>query len=356
MKKSALLSLFVASQMALSPTNLLAQEDDSALLGDDFRVSYDSEINTNYSAGAEEGDSVNLDGSYVSLSVEWKNKIRGVIKTKLEQIFQDNRVEFNDDFSLGEFIKEAYIEIREINGSPMAIVVGKQPMAFGQNVEAMPLFENNPLSEMQDIDEVFGVTVDLSEGLFGVFDQAEFSVFETEQGDFKIGEVDGVSLRLSKMLTDQVLLTLSHAELGNSHLDTGHERRTSVGLIGESTDGVLVGWVEGLYFSNSPEYPDADFGITTGAMMRVHETTDVIVEYSYIQKELHEIGLGVRTNLTENVSIGAEVRYQNYVEDNRGDDVIFGISLTYKFGSTPYSKNDTYLFGEDNEEDPYGNY
>lgn len=356
MKKTTLLSFFVASQMALSPQLLMAQEHDSQLLGNDFRISYDSEINTNYSNGGEEGDVVNLEGSYVSLSVEWKNKIRGVVKTKLEQIFQDNRVEFNEDFSLSEFIKEAYIEIREINGSPMAIIIGKQPMAFGQNVQAMPLFKNNPLAEMQDIDEVFGVTVDLSEGLFGLFDQAEISAFETDDGNFKIGDIDGVSGRLSVMLTDQVLLTLSHAELGNGHLDSGHERRTSVGLIGESTDGVLVGWVEGLYFSNNPEYPNADFGITTGAMMRVHETTDVIVEYSYIRKELQDYGIGVRTNLTQNVSVGAEVRYQNYVESNRDSDIVFGINLTYRFGSTPYSKNDTYLFGENNEEDPYGNY
>ena len=342
--------------MAMSPQLLLAQEDDSQLLGNDFRISYDSEINTNYSNGAEEGDVVNLEGSYISLSLQWKNKIRGKIRTKLEQIFQDNRVEFNDDFSLGEFIKEASIQITEINGSPMAIIIGKQPMAFGQNVQAMPLFKNNPLAEMQDIDEVFGVTVDLTEGIFGLFDQAEISAFETEDGDFEIGDIDGVSVRLSKMLTDQVLLTLSHSELGNGHLDTGRERRSSVGLIGESTDGVLVGWVEGLYFSDNPEYPNADFGITTGAMMRVHETTDVILEYNYIRKELQEIGLGVRTNLTQNISVGAEVRYQNYVESDRDNDTIFGISLTYRLGSTPYSKNDTYLFGEDNEEDPYGNY
>ena len=111
MNKTTLLSFFVASQMAMSPQLLLAQEDDSQLLGNDFRISYDSEINTNYSNGAEEGDVVNLEGSYISLSLQWKNKIRGKIRTKLEQIFQDNRVEFNDDFSLGEFIKEASIQI-----------------------------------------------------------------------------------------------------------------------------------------------------------------------------------------------------------------------------------------------------
>lgn len=344
MKKSALLSLALFSQMLLSPTQVLAQSDE-VLLGDDFKLGYDAEINLNSLTSKVDGGDIRLQSSYVKLSLEWKNKVRAVVKTKLEEIFAENKIDLNDDFSLGEFIKEAYIEIREVNGSPMAIIVGKQPMAFGQGVEAMPLFKNNPLVQLQEIDEVFGVTVDLSEGLFGIFDQAELSVFETEGEDLKLGEIDGVSLRLSKMITDQILLTLSHAELGNNHLDSGHERRTSIGLIGESTDGVLVGWVEGIYFSNNPEYPKAEFGLTVGGMMRVHETTDVIVEYNMIQNELQEIGLGVRTNLTQNVTVGAEVRYRNYVE--RKDDVIFGISLTYRFGSTPYSRNDTYLFGDE---------
>lgn len=343
MKKSTLLSLAVLSHMLLSPTQLMAQSDD-LLLGDDFKLSYDAEINLNSINSKVDGSDVKLQSSYVKLSLEWKNKVRAVIKTKLEEIFAENKIDLNDDFSLGEFIKEAYIEIREINGSPMAIIVGKQPMAFGQGVEAMPLFKNNPLVKLQEIDEVFGVTVDLSEGLFGIFDQAELSVFETEDGDLKLGDIDGVSIRLSKMITDQILLTLSHAELGNNHLSSGHERRSSIGLIGESTDGVLVGWVEGIYFSNNPKYPNAEFALTVGGMMRVHETTDIVVEYNWIQKELQEIGIGFRTNLTQNVSVGAEVRYRNYVE--RKDDVIFGISLTYRFGSTPYSRNDTYLFGD----------
>lgn len=242
-----------------------------------------------------------------------------------------------------------YIEIREVGGSPIAIIIGKQPMAFGQNVQAMPFFENNPLADLQEIKEVYGITVDLTEGLFGIFDQAEVSVFETGKGDLELGKVDGVSIRLSKMITDQWLVTLSHADLGNDGQSTGRERRTSVGLIGETSDGTLVGWVEGMYFSNSPEYQNSNFAITVGGMMRVHETTDIIVEYNWVEKELQEIGVGVRTALTSNLSIGAEVRYRNYVE--RDNEVVFGIMLTYTFGNSDYSGNENYLFGGKDEED-----
>ncbi len=319
---------------------------DLELLDGDFKVGYEGEINSNVMAGTESGSMTNLNGSYVSLNAEWKNKIRMVLTGKLEAIFKDNQVEFNDGFSLEEFISEAYIEIKEVGGSPIAVIVGKQPIPFAQNVQAMPIFSNNPLANLQQINEVYGVTVDLTEGLFGMFDQVEMSAFETESGDLSIGSIDGVSIRLSKMLTDNILLTIGHAELGNSHLDSGNERRTTVGLIGESNDGMLVGWVEGMYFSNNPEYPDSSFGITVGGMVKVHRTTDVIVEFNYIEREVMQYAVGTRTALTENLSLGVEARFNDYV--NRDNDIVLGISLTYQFGSSSSKPNEEYLFDDEN--------
>lgn len=343
-KKQLIVPIMLASLFSANP--ILAQDDsnDLELLGGDLRIGYEGEVNLNGTSSNRENEAVDLKGSYVTLSATWKNKIRAVITGKLEKIFEENDIELKDGFKLEEFIADAYIEIREINGSPMAVIVGKHPIAFGQNIQAMPLFKNNPLANLQEIDEVFGLTVDLTEGLFGIFDQAEVSVFETEAGDLSIGKIDGVSVRLSKMLTDNWLLTLSHAEMGNNHLNTGKERRTSVGLIGESTDGMLVGWVEGMFFSNNPEYPNSSFGITTGAMVRVHETTDVIVEYTYIEKELHQIALGTRVALTQNLTIGAEIRYNNYVE--RKDEIVLGVNLNYSFGSSGRAANEHYIFGK----------
>ena len=345
------LILLMSSLMLIFSLSLNAQDtgsdDDSGLLGDDFAITFDGELNTGATINTNGDTASDLRGSYVSLSVEWKQKVRAVITAKLEALFKEGKVEFKDDFSLGEFIKEAYIEIREVGGSPVAIIVGKHPMAFGQNIQAMPFFENNPLANLQEIDEVYGVTIDLTEGLFGLFDQAEVSIFETEAGDMKLGKIDGVSIRLSKMITDQWLLTLSHARLGENQ--QGRESKTSLGLVGETSDGTLVGWVEGLYFSNNPEYPNSSFGITVGGMMRVHETTDIIVEYNWVEKELQEIGIGVRTALTQNLSIGAEVRYRNYVEAD--NELMFGITLTYTFGNSGMSQNEAFLFGSDESDE-----
>jgi len=336
---------FMALSLMLAQSPALLA-DDLELLGGDFRVGYEAEINSNASTSSDGRDSLNLNSSYISLNAEWKNKIRLVLTAKLEAIFEDNKISFTQDFSLGEFMEEAYIEIKDVGGSPIAVIVGKQPIPFGQNVQAMPLFENNPLASLQEINEVYGLTVDMTEGLFGIFDQVEISAFETEKGDLELGSIDGISVRLSKILTDNILLTLSHAELGNGHLTTGNERRSSVGLIGESNDGMLVGWVEGMYFSNNPDYPDSKFGITVGAMVRVHRTTDVIVEFNYVEKELRQYAIGTRTALTESLTLGLEVRYNDYVT-SRDDEVVFGVNLSYAIGSSRPKPNQEYLFGND---------
>jgi len=330
--------------------SLAGTEEDKKLLGDDFVFDVQGEITTAGRASTSSGrSSIGLHNSYISLSAAWKDKIRAVVTTKLESIFRENGVGLNDNFSLQEFIKEAYIEVREVGGVPLAIIVGKHPIAFGQNVQAMPLFANNPLAKLQEIKEVYGVTVELTEGLFGLFDKVEISAFETKGGDLELGRIDGVSVRLSKTLTEHWKMTISHAELGNSHLNTGHERRTSVGLIGEALNGDLIGWVEGIYFSNNPQYPRSNFAITGGIMYRVARGTDVMLEYSYIHKALLELGLAIKTNLTKNLQAGVEVRYRNYVERSE-HEVIFGISLTYRFGLRESNTYEEYLFGAQNSQ------
>ena len=326
--------------------------EDELLLGNDFTFNIDGEINTASTASNNSNRTtpLRLEDSFITMSAAWKQQIRAVLTAKLEHIFEQNSVEFNNGFSIQEFIREAYIEIRDLGGVPVAVIIGKQPIPFGQNIQAMPLFSSNPLNRLQEINEVYGLTVELTEGLFGIFDQVELSVFETKGGDLELGKIDGLSIRLSKYLTDQWLLTLSHAEMGNSHLNSGHERRTSVGLVGQTEDGDLVGWVEGILFSNNPQYPNSRFALTVGASYRVHRTTEVVLEYSYVQAAVHDLGLAIKTNITKNLSAGAEIRYRNYVERN-DHEVIFGISLTYRFGTSGTTQNEEFLFGQEDGED-----
>jgi len=100
-----------------------------------------------------------------------------------------------------------------------------------------------------------------------------------------------------------------------------------------------------MYFSNNPQYPNSSFAITAGGMMRVHETTDIIIEYSWVEKEVQQIALGARVALTKDLSLGAEVRYSDYV--SRKDEVTFGLNLTYTFGSAETNQNESSIFGKD---------
>lgn len=345
-------SLILLTFLITILSQIKAEEPDELdkILGNDFIVNIESEINTGASVSTNGNGSVGVNDSYLSISLSWKDKIRAVVTNKLEHIFNENSVEFNNDFSIQEFIKEAYIEIREIKGIPVAVIVGKQPIPFGQNIQAMPIFKNNPLSNLQEIDEVYGLTVELTEGLFGLFDQLEVSAFETENGDLELGKIDGLSVRLSKTLTENWLLTISHARLGNSHLNAETESRTSVGIIGESDSGDLVGWFEGVYFSNNPEYPNSSFAFTGGVMYRVHRTTDIVVEYSYVQKAIHDLGVGIKTYLTKNLTLGGEVRLRHHMSKD-DTEIIFGINLTYIFSLSGDTYHEEYLFGEKKEND-----
>jgi len=349
---SIIKSLILLTFLITNLPQVKAQEKDELddILGKDFIVNIEAEINSGASVSTNGNNSVGVNDSFLSMSVTWKDKIRAVVTNKLEHIFKQNSVEFNNDFSIQEFIKEAYIEIRDIKGIPVAVIVGKQPIPFGQNIQAMPIFNNNPLSRLQEIDEVYGLTVELTEGLFGLFDQLEVSAFETNNGDLELGKIDGLSVRLSKTLTENWLLTVSHASLGNSHLDTGKESRTSVGIIGESDSGDLVGWFEGVYFSNNPEYPNSSFALTGGVMYRIHRTTDIVVEYSYVQKAIHDLGIGIKTYLTKNLTLGSEVRLRHHVSQD-DTEVVFGINLTYIFSSSGDTYHEDYLFGEKKEDD-----
>lgn len=341
------LPIFTLGLLLANPLSAFAQDggDDIAILGGDFNIGVEGEINLSSRSSTSGTHDAYLSGSYVSLSVGFKDKVRAVVTTKLEEIFKDSSLSLNEQFELGEFIKEAYIEIRDVGGKPIALVVGKQPMSFGQKVQAMPLFKNNPMEDLQKIDEVFGFTVDLQEGLFGLFDQVEISAFESGAGDLEIGKIDSLSIRLSKMLTDNWLLTASHAEIGHSGSGNGRERRTSIGLIGETTDGFLVGWVEAVLFSNNPKHQDSNLAFTIGGMIRVSETTDVIVEYNTIVNEVREIGVGVRTALTRNLSAGAEVRWIDHLNTDR-QELTFGVSLSYTFGTRNHRQNEVYLFDD----------
>jgi hypothetical protein len=327
---------------AVASLNISAQNNLNGLLGDDFKVDYYGEVNGNYVA--HENYDYNYTYGWLSLSVEWKNKVRAVLGTSLTAVFEENDIKLENDFDIEEFITDAYIEIKEVGGEPMAIIVGKRSIPFANPVEAMPIFGNNPMSEMYDKDGVFGLSVRLDKGFFGLFDGAEASIFETEGDDLSIGTINGASVKLTKELTENIAMNVGYAHMDNGQGE--NEKRASIGLITKTLDGDLVGWINGMLFSDNPEYPNSSFAITAGSKYQLTRSTDVVVEMTYVEKEVMQYSLGVNTALTRRVTVGAEVRYNDY-QDSREDEIVFGVNARYTFGVNNYGPNDEYLFDGD---------
>lgn len=85
-------------------------------------------------------------------------------------------------FNFEDFIKEAKIVVRNIGGKLVALVIGKQGMAFGVDTTKMPIPTESPVHNLVVQNEAIGFTVALEQD-FNFFDKVELSGFETKAGD-----------------------------------------------------------------------------------------------------------------------------------------------------------------------------
>jgi hypothetical protein len=319
--------VILALAIALAPFATFAEEEYSTKaedLGGVIRMSVVSQ-NDIY---VDNSDVITADGlrhkDIITIDAQLTNKIRAVIKMKFTHWFKKNGINNpENEHKLDNILNQAYIEIREIGGIPMAIVIGKHHIAFGQTFPGMPLYDNDPMFLPSLQDQVIGFTVSLAD--VGFFDLIQISGFETGAGDLDIGTFDGGSVRFSKQVTDKIKAQVSY--MYNGHGDMDEEHRGSIGFVYES--GEWTAWMEGIYLNGSAKYPDSDFGITAG-VRKQWGPGKVVVQLSYVHEALAQIGLGYIIAINEYLTFGPEVRYTNY-NDGRGDDVSIVMRLTYKF-------------------------
>ena len=58
--------------------------------------------------------------------------------------------------------KVSLLNVPGVYEIPIAIIIGKRPIIFGQNIQKMPAYTNNPLLPLQELQEVFGLTIELT--------------------------------------------------------------------------------------------------------------------------------------------------------------------------------------------------
>lgn len=284
--------------------------------------------------------------SYVSISGEIEEELRAVITLNIGHLFTSGELTPNENFNLSQFVREAYIEIRNFNGKPYAFVLGKRPITFGQNLEQMPFFERNPLYREMFLQDVFGFTVELTEGLLGALDNLEFTIYETGRNDLTIKELGSYAFRGQKYLSKNTLINIGYSSESTSGNPT--KRRFNVGIVGTSSDGKLLAWLEGIVYNEDRGENELRFGITSGMTYILNKRTKLIIESTMIQNLLYQLGIGAKVNVTKSLTVGLEGRLTLY--PGYRAEYFYGINITHLFDSPLYqSKQEPNLFEDDYE-------
>ena len=257
-----------------------------------------------------------------------ERKNQAVITAQLAQAIDAEEISFQQGFDWQGFISQAYIELREINDLPVAIIIGKQPIQFGQNIEMMPFFQNGPVKALQQLEQVFGLTIELTKGPLGFFDEIKASFYETEAQNMSIGKVNGKNLMLTKYLSERLLLTVG---LSQEERTTGQKsRRANIGIIGTNKSGNIIGWLEGIIFHNDPNFQNSFLGLTAGISWEFLPTAAVVTEFSMINNYVYQLGVALKKDFPELFFIGAEARISHLVQEGQ-NDVFIGVSLGKNF-------------------------
>ena len=289
-----------------------------------------------------------LNESFVSLSMAYQERVRAVLTANLGSIIDLENVAFNENVDIEKFVREAYIELRHINNIPVAILIGKQPISFGQNIQEMPAWALGPLRGLQEIREVYGITMTLTESLIGLFDQIDYSIYEQDRGDLRLGKINGHNLRLTKYLNEQILLTIG-AQKEENQLNQQNSYQGRIGLVGVNKNGKYIGWAEGIILTNDPQYPESHLALTIGSKYEFYQNSFVVAELNFIQHEILQLGIGLKTLINKTLMAGIDFRVTQNLAANE-TDYFLGFNLTYYFNlGTNTEKNQGLILFEDDE-------
>ena len=272
------------------------------------------------------------------------------LEADLSHLFENYSLDANDDFDWGRFVSEANIKIQNVGDRPVAVIVGKQTIPFGQGLISMPppFFWNNPVEQLRIIRGVMGVSVELSElpNFQNIVDQVEFSVFESSRTwDFDIRGKPAYSIRFKKLIeTDnhEHEITASYARINNDHLRAAvlrpkdDEERVSLGFMTETpfVDDLTL-WGEVIQFKNNPLFPRNRLLFSTGAVKEIAPRVFLSGEFSAMKKfqKSYSGAVWYRLHSREGRQLTFGIEYRHTDFDNRllKDDNYIGIMMRLQF-------------------------
>jgi hypothetical protein len=228
----------------------------------------------------------------------------------------------------------------------------------------MPNEHNGPTHGATEIAEVFGITLTFRD--IGFFDLVQVAGFESKGGDLNIGSIDGASIRLTKQITETLSLRLSAAQVKRQNL----EKLVSVGFIQRSGKWNFYGdfvYRRGHARRISQHSPihehdhehetghghdDISWSGNYSAMLGLSRKFGpgvATMEITYIDQTLLQLGIGYSLDITENLSVGAEVRHTHQHSGER-DTAVF-VRVTVRLGSSVGKDEHDHGHEDENEDE-----
>jgi hypothetical protein len=236
----------------------------------------------------------------IKLTAQISENVKAVLLFRIRQSLMLDGVPAD---KIEKILSEAYIRIDKVGGKPVAFIIGKQTIPFGNFQTTPPNFENDPIRAANYQRDVIGFTVALED--VGFFDLVEASVFETTALDLEIGDVDGAAIRVTKDIGEKWKVVASTMYKGNG--EAKDDVRQSVGFLFK--DGNWTVWGEGVHMDGNSTYPDSHWAATAGATYQVNANQRVVVYGSYIADALTRISLAYEVQVTKNVYVTPEMAY-----------------------------------------------
>ncbi len=257
----------------------------------------------------------------------------GTNDVKLNLLFEYNqrlRVDGKDatlsDFNIGSFVKEVYVSIKAAEN--VLVKVGKQEVAFGQDLNKMPIYHDNPTHNISEYTQVIGVTgVWNTKSITSALDSVEVSAFETGKNNLKIDtdQLDGIAARITKEIQDGTTLEASYLHAGNG--SAANEDRVSLGVVSHLDE--YTAWVEGLYFNNFGGLGNSNYGVT-GGVSRELGPGELVLECTRIAGTQTQEAVGYKCKAVDRVMFGPEIRFTQ--NDNGPNDFSAGMRVEVTFG------------------------
>ena len=339
--KKQILSVLAATTMV---AQIAAAGDTAPVNSHWLRV--ESEANLDYFAKDSQNYETNLrlQDLRVRLTGKITKHVKAVLTTQIERMLIENGVETSGaTFDVERFVEEAYIEVsmNEQSGVPVAVLIGKQAAAFGQQASRLPMFKDNLLYNLTRHEQVIGVSVKLeAKWLEQVLGSLEVSVFDNTQYDLKLGDAAGASIRLSRAITSKLKATASAMAIAkdNNYNWSDADKRITLGFVYDNGKGSWKTYAEGIYFEGNTAYPNSNWGAQIGAA-KWFGFGEAVVEYQYLENVAHEIAAAYNIPVGKNLVVSPEVRYQRKDDGSGDDDTRLGVRTKVRFDSHQGHKN-----------------